>query len=150
MEFGKVVAVLQQHPTENNQTIATAYMALAIKTKVLDRKKEFERVPVLHNLVPGRLLMGNSSFNTGSSLSAGLPSYTRNQIQAIANILACGSAAASDDADERLHPSKCAIERFHKGIACVDEKADKPAAMNALQNISHLRRAATRIFSRSK
>ena len=45
---------------------------------------------MLRNLLPGQLLMGNSSFNTGNSLSAGLPSYTRNQIQAIANILARG------------------------------------------------------------
>ena len=39
MEFGKFVAVLQKHPTEKNQTIATTYMALAIKTKVLERRK---------------------------------------------------------------------------------------------------------------
>lgn len=90
MDFGKFIAVLQQHPTNKNQTIATTYMALAIKTKVLDRKKDFERVPVLRNLVPGQLLMGNSSFNTGTSLSAGLPSYTRNQIQAIAGIMSRG------------------------------------------------------------
>ena len=62
-------------------------MALAIKNKVLDRKKQFERVPVLRNLVPAQVLMGNSSFNTGKSLSAGLPSYSRNQIVAVANIL---------------------------------------------------------------
>ncbi|HTS39819.1 MAG TPA: hypothetical protein VMH84_04675 [Xanthobacteraceae bacterium] len=90
MEFGKFMAIVQPHPTDKSQTIATAYMALGIKTKVLDRRKEFERVPVLRNLVPGQLLMGNSSFNTGTSLSAGLPSYTRNQIQAIATIMAHG------------------------------------------------------------
>ena len=88
MEFGKFFAVLQQNPTDNTKTIATAYMALAIKNKVLDRKKQFERVPVLRNLLPAQVLMGNSSFNTGKSLSAGLPSYSRNQIVAVANILA--------------------------------------------------------------
>jgi len=88
MEFGKFLVVLQQHPTDNTKTIATAYMALAIKTKVLDRKKQFERVPVLRNLVPAQVLMGNSSFNTGNSLSAGLPSYSRNQIRAVASLLA--------------------------------------------------------------
>jgi len=31
--------------------------------------------------------MGNSSFNVGTSLSAGLPEYTRNRIKAIAEIL---------------------------------------------------------------
>lgn len=90
MNFGKFMAVLQQHPTDKSQTVVTTYMALAIKTKTIDRKKEFERVPVLRNLVPGQLLMGNSSFNTGTSLSAGLPSYTRNQIQAIAGIMTRG------------------------------------------------------------
>jgi hypothetical protein len=88
MEFGKFFAVLQQNPTDNTKTIATAYMALAIKNKVLDRKKQFERVPVLRNLLPAQVLMGNSSFNTGKSISAGLPSYSRNQIVAVANVLA--------------------------------------------------------------
>jgi hypothetical protein len=87
MEFGKFFAVLQQNPADNTKTIVTAYMALAIKNKVLDRKKQFERVPVLRNLVPAQVLMGNSSFNTGKSLSAGLPSYSRNQIVAVANTL---------------------------------------------------------------
>jgi hypothetical protein len=90
MEFGKFMAVVQPHPTDKNQTVVSSYMTLAIKTKTIDRKKEFERVPVLRNLVPGQLLMGNSSFNTGTSISAGLPSYTRNQIQAIANIMTRG------------------------------------------------------------
>jgi hypothetical protein len=33
------------------------------------------------------VLSGNSSFNTGNSISAGLPKYARNQIQAIAGML---------------------------------------------------------------
>jgi hypothetical protein len=31
--------------------------------------------------------MGNSSFNTGTSISAGLPDYSRNRIKAIAGLL---------------------------------------------------------------
>jgi hypothetical protein len=42
---------------------------------------------VLRNLVPGQVLVGKSSFNTGTSISAGLPSYARNQIKAVAGIL---------------------------------------------------------------
>jgi hypothetical protein len=87
MEFGKLYAVLQQHPSDKAKTIVTTYMALAIKNRTLDRKRQFEKVPVLRNLVPSQVLMGNSSFNTGRSLSAGLPSYTRNQIQAVAGLL---------------------------------------------------------------
>ena len=62
-------------------------MALGVKSDVLEKKKEFERVPVLRNMLPSQVLMGNSSFNTGTSISAGLPKYVRNRIQAIAGIL---------------------------------------------------------------
>jgi hypothetical protein len=51
---------------------------------VLERKREFERVPVLRNLVPIQVLMGRSSFNAGSSISAGLPEYSRNRLKAVA------------------------------------------------------------------
>ena len=44
----------------------------------------------LRNLVPSQVLLGNSSFNTGSSISAGLPSYVRHRIKAIAGIPAHG------------------------------------------------------------
>ncbi len=63
-------------------------MTLGIKADVLDRKKEYERVPVLRNLLPAQVLMGNSSFNTGTSISAGLPTYARNRIAAFADALA--------------------------------------------------------------
>jgi hypothetical protein len=65
----------------------TAYIALAIKSRVLESKKKYENVPVLRNLVPAQVLMGKSSFNTGTSISAGLPSYARNRIKAIAGFL---------------------------------------------------------------
>ena len=53
----------------------------------LEQKKKYENVPVLRNLVPSQVLLGNSSFNTGESISAGLPNYVRNRIKAIAGIL---------------------------------------------------------------
>ena len=87
MQFGRFLAVLQQHPTDANKTIASVFMALAIETDVLEKKKEFETVPVLRNLVPAQVLLGKSSFNTGNSISAGLPDYARNRIKAIADIL---------------------------------------------------------------
>jgi hypothetical protein len=87
MQFGKLLAVLQAHPAEPGKTVATVFMALGVETDVLDKKKEFERVPVLRNLVPSQVLMGNSSFNTGRSISAGLPAYARNRIIAIAGLL---------------------------------------------------------------
>jgi hypothetical protein len=87
MQFGKLLAVFQQHPTEAKQTIVTVFMALAVESSILAKKKEFAKVPVLRNLVPAQVLAGKSSFNSGSSISAGLPVYARNQVKAIAGVL---------------------------------------------------------------
>ena len=87
MPFGKFMAVLQNGPDDGGRTIVTAFIALAVESDLLEKKKEYERVPVLRNLVPAQVLAGKSSFNTGNSISAGLPSYARNRIKAIADIL---------------------------------------------------------------
>ncbi len=87
MQFGKLLAVFQRHPTDANQTVVTVFMALAVEASILGKKKEFMKVPVLRNLVPAQVLAGKSSFNTGNSISAGLPVYARNQAKAIAAIL---------------------------------------------------------------
>jgi len=88
MKFGKFFAVFQADPTEPGKTVVTAFMALAIKASVLDEKRGFEKIPVLRNLVPAQVLMGQSSFNSGSSISAGLPKYARNEIKTVAGLLA--------------------------------------------------------------
>ena len=87
MKFGKFFAVFQAHPSDADRTVVTAFMALAIKANVLDEKREFEKVPVLRNLVPAQVLMGQSSFNSGESISAGLPKYARNEIKTVAGLL---------------------------------------------------------------
>jgi hypothetical protein len=87
MQFGRFVAVFQQHPADAGKTVATAFMALAVKSDVLERKKEYETIPVLRNLVPAQVLVGNSSFNTGTSISGGLPVYVRNRIKAVAAVI---------------------------------------------------------------
>jgi hypothetical protein len=87
MQFGKLLAVFQQYPGDPNKTVATVFMALAIETNVLDKRKEFAAVPVLKNLVPAQVLAGKSSFNTGKSLSAGLPVYARSSVKAITALL---------------------------------------------------------------
>ncbi|WP_409566624.1 hypothetical protein [Methylobacterium sp. E-005] len=88
LRFGKFLAVFQPMPNDPGKTVVTTYMALAIKGDVLDRKAEYARVPVLKNLLPAQVLMGNSSFNTGTSISAGLPVYARNRITTFADALA--------------------------------------------------------------
>ena len=90
MEFGKLLAVFQQHPSDPSKTVATVFMSLAVESNILVKRKEYAQVPVLRNLVPGQVLAGKSSFNSGNSLSAGLPIYARNQVKAIAAILERG------------------------------------------------------------
>jgi hypothetical protein len=87
MKFGKFFAIFQAHPSDADKTVVTAFMTLAIKASVLDEKREFEKVPVLRNLVPAQVLMGQSSFNSGESISAGLPKYARNEIKTVASLL---------------------------------------------------------------
>ena len=93
LKFGKFFAVFQNHPADAGKTVVTAFMVLAIKARVLDEKRGFETMPVLRNLVPAQVLMGQSSFNSGESISAGLPKYARNEIRTIAGILANDRAA---------------------------------------------------------
>jgi hypothetical protein len=90
MRFGKLVAVIQPNPADAKSSVATVMIALAVGSSTLDRQKKYQSVPVLRNLVPSQVLLGNSSFNTGDSISAGLPSYVRNRIKAIAGILERG------------------------------------------------------------
>jgi hypothetical protein len=87
MKFGKFLAVFQGHPGDANKTVVTAFMALAVKSSVLDERRGYEKVPVLRNLVPAQVLMGGSSFNSGDSISAGLPKYARNEIRTVAGLL---------------------------------------------------------------
>jgi len=87
MRFAKFFAVFQGDPADPSKTVVTAYTALAIEGTVFEKKKEYENVPVLRNLVPDQVLMGRSSFNSGDSISAGLPKYARNEIKTVAGIL---------------------------------------------------------------
>lgn len=87
MQFGKFLAVLQPDPADAKKSVATAFVALAVDSELFEKKKELESVPILRNLVPAQVLAGNSSFNTGNSISAGLPKYSRNRVKAVAALL---------------------------------------------------------------
>jgi len=87
MQFGKFLAVLQPDPADAKKSIASAFVALAVDSDLFEKKKELENVPILRNLVPAQVLAGNSSFNTGNSISAGLPKYSRNRVKAVAALL---------------------------------------------------------------
>jgi hypothetical protein len=81
---GKILAVMQQDPSDAKASIATLYLMLAIKSDVLNKQRDFRNAPILRNLVPVQLLMGRSSFNSGDSISSGLPNYARGRMKAIA------------------------------------------------------------------
>ena len=87
MRFGKLIAVLQPNPADAKSSIATVMIALAVARTRWTPRRSIEDVPVLRNMVPSQVLLGNSSFNTGNSISAGLPIYVRNRIKAIAGML---------------------------------------------------------------
>jgi hypothetical protein len=87
MQFGKFLAVLQPDPADAKKSVVSAFVALAVDSDLFEKKKELESVPILRNLVPAQVLAGNSSFNTGNSISAGLPKYSRNRVKAIAALL---------------------------------------------------------------
>jgi hypothetical protein len=87
MQFGKFLAVIQQHPNDPAGTIVTAFMVLGVDSDLFEKKKEYANVPVLRNLIPAQVISGNSTFNTGDSISSGLPNYARNHLKAIAEIL---------------------------------------------------------------
>ena len=80
--------------------------------KYLERKKQYENVPVLRNLVPAQVLAGKSSFNAGSSLSAGLPAFSpHTQTRQVAY---AGSTTCARIRDGRLYANgpERALERI--------------------------------------
>jgi hypothetical protein len=60
---------------------------LGVDSELFEKKKEYANVPVLRNLIPAQVIAGNSTFNTGDSISSGLPNYARNHLKAIAALL---------------------------------------------------------------
>ena len=122
MQFGKLLAVFQAHPSDPGKTVVSVFTALAIESNLLGKQKQYAKVPVLRNLVPAQVLAGKSSFNSGKSLSAGLPVYARNQIRAIAAILEAGGQAAGKPA-----PIRCAERATSIASPTSRESLDFPA-----------------------
>src|SRR5262249_38974255 len=50
MQFGKFVAVFQQHPSQQGSTVVTAFMVLGVDSDLFEKKKEYADVTVLPNL----------------------------------------------------------------------------------------------------
>ena len=62
-------------------------MALAVESSIMTKKKEYHESTGAAKPGAGAGAAGKSSFNSGNSISAGLPIYARNQVKAIAGIL---------------------------------------------------------------
>ena len=88
MQFGRLDRVFQPHPADASKTIATVFIALAIESNILGKRKELGQVPILRNMVPAQVLSGKSLFQLRQfAQRAGLPVYARNQVKAIAALL---------------------------------------------------------------
>src|SRR5207244_2995556 len=57
IQFGKLLAVLQQHPTEREAAIATVSILVAVRNDVLNKQREYSNTPMLRNLVPAHRQM---------------------------------------------------------------------------------------------
>lgn len=75
-EFGKVIAILQDHPSISNQTIVTSFFVMGIKKRTWDLYAGVQKI-----------IIGESKANTETGISAGVPIFTQNIIKAIGNIL---------------------------------------------------------------
>ncbi len=60
---------------------------LPVRNDVLNKQREYINTPILRESRAAQQLLGKSSFNSGDSLSAGLPKYARSRIKAIADML---------------------------------------------------------------
>ena len=87
MRFGKLLAVFQPNPADAKSTIATGGDRAGGELQHAGDEEEVPDRAGAAKSVPSQVLLGNSSFNTGNSISAGLPSYVRNRIKAIAGVL---------------------------------------------------------------
>ena len=77
MQFGKLVAVLQEHPSNARMTVATVFMVLAIETDIYRAKREFESVPVLRNLKSRHKCLWEKAHSTPGSIRADSGIYTQ-------------------------------------------------------------------------
>jgi len=90
IEFGKMLAVFQQHPSDPNKTVVSVFMSLGLESNILTKRKDYARFRCCEISFQLRFLLAGVRSTRESSLSAGLPVYARNQVKAIAAILERG------------------------------------------------------------
>lgn len=75
LQYGKIVAIFQEHPTNSQKMIVTSYFAFTVPTKTWIKKQGVPPVKV----PMGEVMMGEwpGTINTETGLTAGFPIYTR-------------------------------------------------------------------------
>lgn len=76
MQYGKIVAVFQDHPNDPARTVVTSLNAIGVRTKSLKK----------HGILK-EILQGQSDLNTQTGITAGIPVFTKNIAGSMANIL---------------------------------------------------------------
>ncbi len=77
MQFGKVLAVFQEHPTDSNKTIVTSLFVIGIKSRTYN-----ENV-IISELIRGRAI----GLNDQTGIMAGVPTFTQEIAKEIGKIL---------------------------------------------------------------
>lgn len=77
IEFGKILAVLQDDPADPNKTVVNTFFVVGVKKRTYNQNSEIKNI-----------LLGQSSlgFNTKTGITAGLPVFTQNMVNSIANL----------------------------------------------------------------
>lgn len=82
-KYSKMIAVIQEHPTDSSKSIMTSIVAMGVRKHSLDK-------PTLKDHLRGRGLL-----TTSTGLSAGIPWYSQNMTKRIAGILEDKPAVAA-------------------------------------------------------
>ncbi len=75
IQYGKVVAFFQEHPTDAGKTVVTSYVVIGL------RSRSYNQHAIMKDVLMGRA----SALNTASGVSAGLPVFTQNLTKSIAD-----------------------------------------------------------------
>ncbi len=84
VQYGKVIAFFQEHPTDAGKTIVTSYLVFGLQTSTYAKA-----YPILGlTLEVKEILMGRGGrMNTPTGITAGLPVYTQNIAKSLSGLL---------------------------------------------------------------
>jgi len=84
VQYGKIIAFFQEHPTDATKTIVTSYLVFGLQTSTWE--KEYSIMGL--SLRVKEIMMGRGGrLNTASGITAGLPIYTQNIAKSLTKIL---------------------------------------------------------------